>query len=199
MVVRAPRAVRPVDHDADAWRSRVVFVSGRRRSTARACHEQEPQGDGRDGPGVFGELRRVAQFHQATQDPQTQWFMVRADGVRVPVSLAVTRMQDANGQIIETHSVSAGLDYPGVGPEHAWLHDIGRANYVGITDDEALAAFHQLALTEGILGALESSHAVAYGIKLAASLPKDRHVLINLSGRGDKDVNTIARLEGISL
>jgi tryptophan synthase beta chain len=106
---------------------------------------------------------------------------------------------DADGQIIETHSVSAGLDYPGVGPEHAFLKDRGRAQYVGITDDEALAAFHKLALTEGILGALESSHAVAYGIKLARSLPKDRHVLINLSGRGDKDVNTIARIEGISL
>jgi tryptophan synthase beta chain len=106
---------------------------------------------------------------------------------------------DADGQIIETHSVSAGLDYPGVGPEHAFLKDTGRAQYVGITDDEALAAFHQLALTEGILGALESSHAVAYGIKLARSLPKDRHVLVNLSGRGDKDVNTIARIEGITL
>lgn len=106
---------------------------------------------------------------------------------------------DADGQIIETHSVSAGLDYPGVGPEHAWLKDTGRAQYVGITDDEALAAFHRLALTEGILAALESSHAVAYGIKLAASLPPDQHVLINLSGRGDKDVNTIARLEGITL
>jgi tryptophan synthase beta chain len=106
---------------------------------------------------------------------------------------------DADGQIIETHSVSAGLDYPGVGPEHAWLKDSGRANYVGITDAEALAAFHRLARTEGILAALESSHAVAYGIKLAASLPADQHVLVNLSGRGDKDVNTIARLEGITL
>ena len=106
---------------------------------------------------------------------------------------------DGDGQIIETHSVSAGLDYPGVGPEHAWLKDSGRANYVGITDDEALAAFHQLAKTEGILAALESAHAVAYGVKLAATLPRDQHVLVNLSGRGDKDVNTIARLEGISL
>jgi tryptophan synthase beta chain len=106
---------------------------------------------------------------------------------------------DADGQIIETHSVSAGLDYPGVGPEHAFLKDSGRAQYVGITDDEALAAFHQLALTEGILAALESSHAVAYGIKLARSLPQNQHVLVNLSGRGDKDVNTIARIEGISL
>ncbi len=106
---------------------------------------------------------------------------------------------DADGQIIETHSVSAGLDYPGVGPEHAWLKDSGRAKYVGITDTEALAAFHRLALTEGILSALESAHAIAYGIKLAARLPKDQRVLINLSGRGDKDVNTIARLEGLTL
>jgi tryptophan synthase beta chain len=106
---------------------------------------------------------------------------------------------DADGQIIETHSVSAGLDYPGVGPEHAYLKDSGRANYVGCTDAEALAAFHRLARTEGILAALESSHAVAHAIKLAASLPKDQLVLVNLSGRGDKDVNTIARLEGITL
>ncbi len=106
---------------------------------------------------------------------------------------------DADGQIIETHSVSAGLDYPGVGPEHAYLKDSGRANYVGCTDAEALAAFHRLARTEGILAALESSHAVAHAIKLAASLPKEQLVLVNLSGRGDKDVNTIARLEGITL
>ena len=106
---------------------------------------------------------------------------------------------DDNGQITETHSVSAGLDYPGVGPEHAWLKDTGRANYVGITDDEALAAFHELARSEGILAALESSHAVAQGIKLARELPKDQLVLVNLSGRGDKDVHTIAAREGISL
>jgi len=108
-------------------------------------------------------------------------------------------MADANGQIIETHSVSAGLDYPGVGPEHAWLKDSGRAQYVGITDDEALAAFHRLARTEGILAALESSHAVAYAIKLAKELGSGHRVLVNLSGRGDKDVNTIARLEGLQL
>jgi len=106
---------------------------------------------------------------------------------------------DDNGQITETHSVSAGLDYPGVGPEHAWLKDTGRANYVGITDDEALGAFHELARSEGILAALESSHAVAQGIKLARELPKDQLVLVNLSGRGDKDVHTIAAREGISL
>jgi tryptophan synthase beta chain len=99
---------------------------------------------------------------------------------------------DDDGQIIETHSVSAGLDYPGVGPEHAFLKDNGRAEYVGITDDEALAAFHQLARSEGILPALESSHAIAQAVKLARELPRDAIVLCNLSGRGDKDVHTIA-------
>ena len=106
---------------------------------------------------------------------------------------------DDNGQITETHSVSAGLDYPGVGPEHAFLKDTGRASYVGVTDDEALAAFHELALTEGILAALESSHAVAHAIKLARDMAKDKMILVNLSGRGDKDVHTIAKREGISL
>jgi tryptophan synthase beta chain len=106
---------------------------------------------------------------------------------------------DDNGQITETHSVSAGLDYPGVGPEHAFLKDTGRAEYVGVTDKEALAAFHLLCETEGILAALESSHAVAQAIKLARGLPKDKLVLCNLSGRGDKDVHTIAEREGITL
>ena len=106
---------------------------------------------------------------------------------------------DDDGQISETHSVSAGLDYPGVGPEHAFLKDSQRARYVGITDDEALAAFHELALTEGILAALESSHAIAQAIKLARELPKDKMILCNLSGRGDKDVHTIAAREGITL
>jgi tryptophan synthase beta chain len=106
---------------------------------------------------------------------------------------------DDDGQITETHSVSAGLDYPGVGPEHAFLKDAGRAEYVGVTDAEALAAFHELARTEGILAALESSHAVAQGIQLARGMPKDKMILVNLSGRGDKDVHTIAAREGISL
>ncbi|RXZ32737.1 tryptophan synthase subunit beta [Oxalobacteraceae bacterium CAVE-383] len=100
-------------------------------------------------------------------------------------------LQDENGQIIETHSVSAGLDYPGVGPEHAWLKDLGRARYVTITDDEALTAFNTCCRIEGIIPALESSHALAYGAKLAATLPKDRIVLVNLSGRGDKDMHTV--------
>jgi tryptophan synthase beta chain len=108
-------------------------------------------------------------------------------------------MDDAAGQIEHTHSVSAGLDYPGVGPEHAFLKDSGRAEYVGVTDEEAMQAFHQLTRLEGILPALESAHAVAHGMKLAASMRPDQTVLVNLSGRGDKDVQTVATMEGISL
>ncbi|QHE92079.1 tryptophan synthase subunit beta [Pandoraea fibrosis] len=103
-------------------------------------------------------------------------------------------LQDANGQITETHSISAGLDYPGVGPEHAWLHDIKRAEYVGITDTEALQAFHDCCRIEGIIPALESSHALAYACKLAPTLPSDQIVLVNLSGRGDKDMHTVMAL-----
>ncbi|MGB8856364.1 MAG: tryptophan synthase subunit beta [Burkholderiales bacterium] len=108
-------------------------------------------------------------------------------------------MQDANGQISETHSISAGLDYPGVGPEHAWLKDSGRAEYVSVTDDEALKAFHDLCLLEGIIPALESSHALAHAMKIAPSMGNDKILLVNLSGRGDKDINTVARLDGITL
>jgi tryptophan synthase beta chain len=108
-------------------------------------------------------------------------------------------MEDANGQIRETHSVSAGLDYPGVGPEHAWLKDSGRAEYVAVTDEEALAAFHGLTRTEGIIPALETSHALAQASKLAPTMRKDQSILINLSGRGDKDMQTVARLEGLQL
>jgi len=106
-------------------------------------------------------------------------------------------MQDENGQIIETHSISAGLDYPGVGPEHAWLKDSGRAEYVAVTDDEALAAFHALCHHEGIIPALESSHALAYAAKLAPTLASDQLLLVNLSGRGDKDMHTVAEKSGI--
>ncbi|WP_198420442.1 tryptophan synthase subunit beta [Sulfurimicrobium lacus] len=106
-------------------------------------------------------------------------------------------MQDENGQIIETHSISAGLDYPGVGPEHCWLKDSGRAEYVAITDAEALQAFHDLCRFEGIIPALESSHALAYAAKLAPTLPQDKVLLVNLSGRGDKDMNTVAELSGL--
>jgi tryptophan synthase beta chain len=108
-------------------------------------------------------------------------------------------IDDDNGQIRHTHSISAGLDYPGVGPEHAWLKDTGRAQYVAVTDSEAMAAFHALTRLEGILPALESSHAVAFAMQLAESMPADKKIVVNLSGRGDKDVQTVAALEGLSL
>ncbi len=108
-------------------------------------------------------------------------------------------MEDANGQIIETHSISAGLDYPGVGPEHAWLKDIGRANYVAISNDEAMAGFHDITRLEGIIPALESSHAIAYARKLAPELGKDGIMIVNLSGRGDKDIQTIANIDGVEI
>ncbi|MBX9961917.1 MAG: tryptophan synthase subunit beta [Burkholderiales bacterium] len=108
-------------------------------------------------------------------------------------------MQDENGQIMETHSISAGLDYPGVGPEHAWLKDTGRAEYVAVTDEEALEAFHALCRVEGIIPALESSHAVAQAMKMARTMSKDKVLLVNLSGRGDKDMNTVAHHSGLTL
>jgi len=108
-------------------------------------------------------------------------------------------MQNDEGQIIETHSISAGLDYPGVGPEHAWLKDIKRAEYVAVTDTEALDAFHSLCLTEGIIPALETSHALAYAEKLAKTMKPDQVILVNLSGRGDKDINTVAKISNINL
>jgi tryptophan synthase beta chain len=108
-------------------------------------------------------------------------------------------MEDTNGQIIETHSISAGLDYPGVGPEHAWLKDTGRAEYVAVTDAEALDAFHRLTRTEGIIPALETSHAIAQVIKMAPTMSKDQSILVNLSGRGDKDMHTVAAKEGLTI
>jgi len=108
-------------------------------------------------------------------------------------------MQGPEGQILDTHSISAGLDYPGVGPEHAWLKDTGRARYVAVTDDEALSGFHALTRIEGIIPALESSHALAYAAKLAKEMDKDQRIIVNLSGRGDKDIDTVARHAGIEL
>lgn len=108
-------------------------------------------------------------------------------------------MEDENGQIIDTHSVSAGLDYPGVGPEHSWLKDLGRVDYVAVTDKEALDAFREVTLTEGIMPALETSHALAYAKKLAKEMPKDQTIVVNLSGRGDKDILTMADLDNITL
>ncbi|MBK8285141.1 MAG: tryptophan synthase subunit beta [Ahniella sp.] len=164
---------------------------------------------------VGGGSNAIGLFHPFLNDPSVAIYGAEAAGHGLETgehaaSLSAGRpgvlhgnrtylLCDENGQVRDTHSVSAGLDYPGVGPEHAWLKDTGRAQYLGITDAEAMSAFHQLARAEGILAALESSHAVAQGIKLARDLPKDKLVLVNLSGRGDKDVQTIARLEGISL
>src|SRR4249920_83527 len=108
-------------------------------------------------------------------------------------------LQDGNGQIVETHSVSAGLDYPGVGPEHAWLKESGRAEYVAVTDEDAIQAFHDLCRLEGIIPALESAHAIAYAAKIAPRMSRDQILLVNLSGRGDKDMHTVAEKSGIKL
>ncbi|RDH84847.1 MAG: tryptophan synthase subunit beta [endosymbiont of Galathealinum brachiosum] len=164
---------------------------------------------------VGGGSNAIGLFHPFLGDEDVKIFGVEGggDGIDTPRHAAplcagnpgvlhgnrTYLMEDDNGQIIETHCVSAGLDYPGVGPEHAWLKDCGRAEYVAITDKEALAAFHELTLTEGIIPALESSHALAYGAKLAKTMDKDKIIIINLSGRGDKDINTIAEIEGIEL
>ncbi len=164
---------------------------------------------------VGGGSNAIGLFHPFLQDTDVAMYGVEAagDGIETghhaaplcagkPGVLHGNRtylMENADGQIIETHSVSAGLDYPGVGPEHAWLKDIGRVQYVAADDKEALAAFHQLTRTEGIIPALESSHALAYGVKQAASMKPDQSIIINLSGRGDKDINTIAKIEGIQL
>jgi tryptophan synthase beta chain len=108
-------------------------------------------------------------------------------------------LQDEDGQIVDTHSVSAGLDYPGVGPEHAWLKDSGRAEYVAVTDADALKAFHECCQIEGIIPALETAHAIAYATQLAPTMPRDALILVNLSGRGDKDMHTVASVSGMVL
>jgi tryptophan synthase beta chain len=164
---------------------------------------------------VGGGSNAIGLFHPFLTDESVQMYGVEAggDGVETgrhaaplnagrPGVLHGNRtylMEDADGQIIETHSVSAGLDYPGVGPEHSWLKDLGRVNYVAVTDTEALSAFRELTQTEGIMPALESSHAVAYAKKLAPTMRPDQSIVINLSGRGDKDILTIARIDGITL
>jgi tryptophan synthase beta chain len=164
---------------------------------------------------VGGGSNAIGLFHEFLNDPGVRIVGAEAAGHGLAsgqhaASLAAGRpgvlhgnrtyvLCDDNGQIAETHSISAGLDYPGVGPEHAFLKDAGRAEYVGVTDDEAMEAFHLLARTEGILAALESSHAVAQAMKLAREYPKDALVLCNLSGRGDKDVHTIAAREGVTV
>jgi tryptophan synthase beta chain len=163
---------------------------------------------------VGGGSNAIGLFHPFLADESVKMYGVEAGGYGVetgkhaaplsdgkPGVLHGNRtylMQDANGQIIETHSVSAGLDYPGVGPEHSWLKDIKRADYVSINDEEALAAFRELTKVEGIMPALESSHALAYARKLAPTMAKDQIIVVNLSGRGDKDIHTVAEIDGIS-
>ena len=164
---------------------------------------------------VGGGSNAIGLFHPFLQDKSVAMFGVEAGGkgletgahaaplsVGSPGVLHGNRtylMQDEDGQILETHSVSAGLDYPGVGPEHAWLKDIGRVQYVAANDDEALAAFHRLTRVEGIMPALETAHAMAHAEKLAASMSPEQHIVVNLSGRGDKDILTVAALDGIEV
>lgn len=164
---------------------------------------------------VGGGSNAIGLFHPFLADKEVKIYGVEAggDGVETgrhsaPLSAGspgvlhgnrTYLMESDSGQIIETHSVSAGLDYPGVGPEHAWLKDEGRVEYVSVTDQEALDGFHLMTRTEGIIPALESSHATAYAEKLAKTMDKDQTIVINLSGRGDKDINTIARIEGIEI
>ncbi len=163
---------------------------------------------------IGGGSNAIGLFHPFIEDSEVEMFGVEGAGHGIdtgkhsaplgagtPGVLHGNRtylMQDNNGQIIETHSISAGLDYPGVGPEHALLKDLERANYVSVTDDEALEAFHELTRTEGIIPALESSHAIAYAMKKAPTMSKDEVLLINLSGRGDKDMHTVAAMAGLT-
>jgi len=164
---------------------------------------------------VGGGSNAIGLFHPFLADQSVDMYGVEAggDGIEtgrhaaplnkgIPGILHGNRtylMEDENGQIIETHSVSAGLDYPGVGPEHSWLKDVGRVEYVAINDDEAMDAFRELTLVEGIMPALETAHAVAYAKKLATTMPKDKTIIINLSGRGDKDILTVAAIDGITV
>ena len=164
---------------------------------------------------VGGGSNAIGLFHPFLSDNEVAMYGVEAGGKGVetgehaaPLSAGIPGvlhgnrtylMQDENGQIMHTHSVSAGLDYPGVGPEHAWLKDIGRVNYVDATDTEALAAFHRVTRVEGIMPALETAHALAYAEKLAAEMTSDQHIIVNLSGRGDKDILTVAEIDGIDL
>jgi len=164
---------------------------------------------------VGGGSNAIGLFHPFLEDESVAMYGVEAGGFGlatgkhaaplndgIPGVLHGNRtylMEDENGQIIETHSISAGLDYPGVGPEHAWLKDIGRVTYVTIDDDEAMAAFRNLTKVEGIMPALESSHAVAYAEKLAREMDPDQMIIVNLSGRGDKDILTVAEIDGITV
>lgn len=164
---------------------------------------------------VGGGSNAIGLFHPFLEDRGVEIFGVEAagDGIetgRHAATLSAGRsgvlhgnrtyvIQDDNGQVIGTHSISAGLDYPGVGPEHAWLKDNGRVEYVSVTDQQALDGFHALTRIEGIIPALESSHAIAYAMQKAAEMGPDEIILVNLSGRGDKDINTVASIEGVTL
>ncbi|MGE0558386.1 MAG: tryptophan synthase subunit beta [Burkholderiales bacterium] len=183
----------------------------------REAREQMPEMTGRQPDAVLacvgGGSNAIGIFHAYIPDETVRLIGVEAAGHGLETgkhaaTLCAGRsgvlhgnrtylLQDDNGQIIETHSISAGLDYPGVGPEHAWLKDSGRAEYVAVTDDEALEAFHKLCRLEGIIPALESSHALAYAAKIAPRMRKDQILLVNLSGRGDKDMHTVAEKSGI--
>ncbi|MEQ8953345.1 MAG: tryptophan synthase subunit beta, partial [Gammaproteobacteria bacterium] len=180
-------------------RAQCLEMTGRLPDTLVAC--------------VGGGSNAIGLFHPFLNDADVEMFGVEAGGHGIetgehaaPLSSGkpgvlhgnkTYLMADENGQIIETHSVSAGLDYPGVGPEHSWLKDLGRVNYVSVTDNEALDAFRQLTRIEGIIPALESSHAVAFATRLAAERDRDQIILVNLSGRGDKDIHTVAEIDGI--
>jgi tryptophan synthase beta chain len=182
-------------------RAQIVAATGRLPDALVAC--------------VGGGSNAIGLFHPFLSDAQVAIYGVEAAGEGIetghhaaplcagrPGVLHGNRtylLEDEHGQIIATHSISAGLDYPGVGPEHAWLKEIGRVCYVAVTDSEALRAFHELTRIEGIIPALESSHALAYVSKLAPTLDRQRTIIVNLSGRGDKDINTVAALDGIQL
>ena len=184
------------------------------RETQRQCDEQLGRQPDALVACVGGGSNAIGLFYPYINDTSVAMYGVEAGGLGLdgddhaaplskgrPGVLHGNRtylMEDENGQIMGTHSISAGLDYPGVGPEHAWLKDIHRAQYVAATDDEAMDAFHKLTMLEGIMPALESSHAVAYAMKLAASMSKDEVIVVNLSGRGDKDIHTVAALDGVT-
>jgi tryptophan synthase beta chain len=183
------------------------------------CVRQMPEMAGRQPDAVLacvgGGSNAMGIFHAYIPDERVKLIGVEAAGLGLetgkhaaslsmgtPGVLHGNRtylLQDGNGQIVDTHSISAGLDYPGVGPEHAWLKDSGRAQYVAVTDEDVLAAFHRLCRTEGIIPALESSHAIAHAMRIAPAMGKDQILLVNLSGRGDKDMHTVAKASGLTL
>ena len=188
------------------------------RETRWQLEEQEGAGRLPDSviAAIGGGSNAMGLFHPFLDDPSVRIIGVEAGGMgvaeRMPHCASLTGgrpgvlhgnrtylLQDAEGQILEGHSISAGLDYPGIGPEHAWLKEQGRAEYVSVTDDEALAAFQTLCRLEGIIPALEPSHALAHVIKIAPDLPKDHIIVMNLSGRGDKDIFTVAKHLGFDM